>query len=902
MFASAWHDHRSSLSDVKVCGAAAAPDDMPKDCVTLPARSGSTQVTLKDGQLFRQHGRGWNAFNWYPMQVQAITFTCSYNHIMPGFVHAASKNFLNGRMNWPSMEWGFCCRPGRGTYLDFYESGRHVKRWHGKWRTNSVMQVRLNKQGRVEYVKSGTVLHTSGKKPSGPVMFAVAWHDHRSRMTQVKVCGRVPLKAGPYDAYNGKTCTGRSYTKDGMKCNGWSGLTEKKCWEKCSLAEQAPNCPLKPCYAAAFTKSGGKCHLYDSCEDVAETGLKLLKHKGAPKSCFTVKKTRGSLSVSVNSQGNMHRRSGRGWNAFTWYPTKAQAVIFKCSSHHIMPGFVDTNRLSSLSPGFAWNQLNYGFCCRPGYWFDLFQSGRHVYRQRMRMQGAVFEVRLNSAGKVEAVANGQVQYTWGRKPPGGDVSFATAWHCHNSKLYGVKLCGSERMKLTCADYKCPRGKALKPNAEKLAEGQKLTKEKCCQDLPKCKKCKWFFPGWRQVTCQSTAWDQNYNCDKALTRAKNRHWAWHSRNGMGVRGNSKVEMQLTFHQPHKLYGWREQCAAPWGAMCCLNKFKIQKGDSVKGPWTSVYANSAGPSNRGSYKGAEFYFLEPVQSKYLNMVFESNHGDPHYGGRVVIRQMEFYGLPVAGTSRACRGQKMPEGETGCGHMLEQKCKGSFWEIDTRRFQCAWVEDAMEAGGGSCVTKNWCEGDGTNPFIVFEFSGNHEFNGRQCRARTMGERSNLPLKGSSFTLEAWVKPRHNRLTNAGIVGWGHYGRRHEVNALRIEIHGGKKQLRNYWWGDDMLRTSNSIWDGKYHHVATTWDEASKTHRMYVDGSQVGSPDDAKTNKNRPRRYNVRTKNNFCVGATNRQFWNGWIQDLKIYNTAVSAQDIKKIYETTKAKVQNF
>jgi len=718
-------------------------------------------------------------------------------------------------------------------------------------------------------------------------MFATAWHDHRSSLSDVKVCDAEPLKAGPHDAHNGKTCKGTPYTRGG-NCNGWTGLTEVKCWEKCSLSEQATNCPSRPCYAAAFTKSGGTCHLYDTCEDTAETGVTLLKRKGAL-SCFTAQKTRGSLSVSVSKDGLMQRKYGRGWNAFTWYPTKAQAVIFKCSSHHIMPGFVDTNRLSSLSPGFAWNQLNYGFCCRPGYWFDLFERGRHVHRNRARWQNAVFEVRVNAAGKVEYVANGQIQYTSGRKPP-GDVMFATSWHDTNSKLSDVKLCGSERMKATCADFKCPKGKALKPKADTLAVGKTLTEGKCCKELPKCKKCKWFFPGWRQVTCQSTAWDQNYQCDKALTKAKTQHWAWHTRNGMGVAGNRKVEMQLIFHQPHEIYGWREQCAAPWGSNCCLKDFKIQKGDALKGPWTDVYEGKAGITNRGTYRNGEFYFFQPVNSKYLNLVFESNHGDRHYTGRVVIRQMEFFGIPVAGTSRACQGELMPAGETGCGHMLERKCKASFWELDTRRFQCVWVS-------GSCVTKNWCEGDGQNPFIVFEFAGNHEFNGRQCRATTMGERSNLPLKGSSYSLEAWIKPRNNKIKNRGIVGWGQIGRKHEVNDLRITTDG----FENSWSGDTLKRKSSNLWDGKYHHVAAVYDQSSKTHRLFVDGAMVGNEDNAKTNsKFDLRKYHVMTKNNFCVGATNRrEFWDGWIQDLKIYSAALSSKEIKEIYDKTKAKV---
>lgn len=70
-----------------------------------------------------------------------------------------------------------------------------------------------------------------------------------------------------YQEHPNKMCSGVSYTSDqSVGCNGWGGLSEVQCQEKCSQNSKAPNCPQKQCLAAVFFSASGWCHLYEPAE------------------------------------------------------------------------------------------------------------------------------------------------------------------------------------------------------------------------------------------------------------------------------------------------------------------------------------------------------------------------------------------------------------------------------------------------------------------------------------------------------------------------------------------------------------------------------------------------------------------------------------------------------------
>jgi len=152
----------------------------------------------------------------------------------------------------------------------------------------------------------------------------------------------------------------------------------------------------------------------------------------------------------------------------------------------------------------------------------------------------------------------------------------------------------------------------------------------------------------------------------------------------------------------------------------------------------------------------------------------------------------------------------------------------------------------------------------------------------------KSNLPLTGSSYTIEAWVQPEEVQpYESFGIVGWG-VPAYSQLNGLIF--FRGSNSLRNIWWQNDLQAyLEKPLADGKYHHVAAIWD--GSIQRIFVDFEEVAS--------RAAEGYNVRSKANFCVGVAwhqdgSRAHFRGKIKGLKIWNSARNlAPDVETVAE---------
>jgi hypothetical protein len=143
-------------------------------------------------------------------------------------------------------------------------------------------------------------------------------------------------------------------------------------------------------------------------------------------------------------------------------------------------------------------------------------------------------------------------------------------------------------------------------------------------------------------------------------------------------------------------------------------------------------------------------------------------------------------------------------------------------------------------------------------------------------------LSSTNSAYTLEAWIKP--DTTGALGIIGWGNWGSTNQSNALRLT---GSDQLVNYWWGNDLTVTSGNLADGRWHHVAATFD--GTVRRIFVDGVQKGF--------DTPTGLNVAsTISNARIGFTNNgEYFDGAIDDVGIWNRALTQQEITNLYNST-------
>jgi hypothetical protein len=159
---------------------------------------------------------------------------------------------------------------------------------------------------------------------------------------------------------------------------------------------------------------------------------------------------------------------------------------------------------------------------------------------------------------------------------------------------------------------------------------------------------------------------------------------------------------------------------------------------------------------------------------------------------------------------------------------------------------------------------------------------------------------LNSAAITVEAWVKGataqgRYRYLLAKGIDSDA------SSYALYTGCSGGL-----FFYVSDRTHTASlspdagrGIWDGKWHHVAGTFDET--TVRLYIDGMQVGNGTPAALTIN----YDMTVGNDLAIGnyLSPGGPWGfvGLIDELSTYNRALSVSEIKTIYNSGSAGKSN-
>ena len=159
------------------------------------------------------------------------------------------------------------------------------------------------------------------------------------------------------------------------------------------------------------------------------------------------------------------------------------------------------------------------------------------------------------------------------------------------------------------------------------------------------------------------------------------------------------------------------------------------------------------------------------------------------------------------------------------------------------------------------------------------------------TVSNLTGIPSGNQSYTLEAWVKGlngANNMGSPDGFIGYGNYGTDGQVIAFR---DAGCNGLDTYWWNyDTSANFSANLCDGSYHYIVATYDNATGTRTIYLDGVQVGQ-DQAPTTNNAQLM-------NFALAKTNGgEYLQGALDDVAIYDYALSQTQITNHYNAVVA-----
>jgi hypothetical protein len=150
--------------------------------------------------------------------------------------------------------------------------------------------------------------------------------------------------------------------------------------------------------------------------------------------------------------------------------------------------------------------------------------------------------------------------------------------------------------------------------------------------------------------------------------------------------------------------------------------------------------------------------------------------------------------------------------------------------------------------------------------------------CGSSTL---TNLPIGNSNYTISVWVKSAE--LNTGGYIGWGEYGSNNRVNAFRTNDDG----IQNNWWGNDLIHRSPALnLLNQWHHAVVNYNGTNRT--IYFDGALLKTDTPGTPNS---------TASNFAIGRTAplyREFFNGTLDDLSIWNRALTLDEISYLYNS--------
>jgi len=210
--------------------------------------------------------------------------------------------------------------------------------------------------------------------------------------------------------------------------------------------------------------------------------------------------------------------------------------------------------------------------------------------------------------------------------------------------------------------------------------------------------------------------------------------------------------------------------------------------------------------------------------------------------------------------------------------------YWTMDGSKVN--WKTGAVtdSSGRGNTGTiKNMATSTGVG---IGKIGQALEFDGRDDYVNA-GDNTSLRITGS-FTISAWVK------TNQNTTGLYVATKYNNTNGYFLGITGTAPAGRMFGGvttaGTITRRFTNTVLTkGQWYHIVTTYSTAG-TENMYVNsvldnGTQEGTP---------PTSVPSTSGINFEVGSNNggASKWNGLIDEVRVYNRALSADEIQKLY----------
>jgi hypothetical protein len=143
-----------------------------------------------------------------------------------------------------------------------------------------------------------------------------------------------------------------------------------------------------------------------------------------------------------------------------------------------------------------------------------------------------------------------------------------------------------------------------------------------------------------------------------------------------------------------------------------------------------------------------------------------------------------------------------------------------------------------------------------------------------------TNIPKINASQTLSAWVNVAGAGVQDIVVPELNGSG----ANQLRIS--GGDLQVSQ--WGGGTTITGGAVSSNVWHMVTWTYNSVGPVSTLYIDGVQSGATSATATQNFTPTAVDIGT----YVGG---EFFDGFIDDVRIYSRALSASDVAQLFQYT-------
>ncbi len=199
-------------------------------------------------------------------------------------------------------------------------------------------------------------------------------------------------------------------------------------------------------------------------------------------------------------------------------------------------------------------------------------------------------------------------------------------------------------------------------------------------------------------------------------------------------------------------------------------------------------------------------------------------------------------------------------------------SFWTFDKSTISGKTVKDLMGKNDGTLMGDAKIAEGKIGDALELDGAGDYV---------NISQPQDIPKGNDNYAIEAWFYADLMKIE--GIIGWGAWGAGNQVNALRLgtDVNG----FRHYWWGNDLDKATGDI-SGKWHHVVAQFD--GKIRSLWLDGEMI--------NSDQPAGHNAQIAD-VNIGVTNNrsEFWDGRLDEIRLYNRALKEDEIQKNFKAT-------